>query len=171
MSTMRLIAVLAYSAAVAGAAFKAVKAPRPESQPNPSTISPSLGLAVEVLRSAERFSAAQVGYAGVTPPEVLAWNVILRNEHADSVFRALVVAPGHATQLYALAGLRFLVDVKRTDPEAYRAAVRALGHSREPVWKTVGCIGSQSPLADLVHEVDEGTWTQEFVAGRLLGKH
>ncbi len=172
MPTVRLVALLAYSVAVVALVIPdrdVFRLPVTES----SLADPPLRLrlAAEVLRTAERLQAAQVGYAGMTPVEVLAWRVVLQSEQADSLFRDLLRSGTRPGQLYALAGLRFLVDIHRSDVGAYRSASQRLAQSRERVPTTIGCILSAAPLGSLVHEIDAGAWTDEFLAGRLLGKH
>lgn len=168
MTTVRFLAVLAYSGALVALA-------RPERATAPAGAAPqprsSLALAAQVLGEAEDFSAAQVGYAGVTPPEVLAWRVVLRSDQADSVFRGLIRSGARPAQLYALAGLQFLVQVGKSDSAAYRQAVRRIGRSRELVGTQIGCVGSTMPLDSLVRQIDAGLWTREFIAGRLLRGH
>ena len=46
-------------------------------------------LAVTYLMHSDRFYAASVGYAGVTPPQVLAWQIVFRDPSAVQMFRML----------------------------------------------------------------------------------
>jgi len=121
-----------------------------------------LELAAEVLRTAERFNAAQVGYAGVTPPEALAWRVVMRSQRADSILENIIGTGTRPGQLYALAGLQLV------DSATYKTALRRFTRSDEPVPTMIGCIVSTIPLPTLVKEIDSGLWTRELMVGRLM---
>jgi len=170
MTTARLTISLLYSVAVV--ALVIVPPPGPTIHPQVSG-PPILStvLAAQVLRDASEFSAAQVGFGGFTPPEVLAWRVVLHSDQADSIFQALITTGTPATELYGLAGLQFLLQFRNGDSSFYRAALWRLERSSELVRTQIGCIGSASPMKRLAREVDRGSWTREFLAGRLLGLH
>ena len=172
MNTTRLIAILAYSAAVLLIARPVAYSPSPvpaEQVRKPRTV--QLALAGEVIRGAVAFNAAQVGFAGITPTEVLAWRVILQSPGRDSVFRDLLETATSAGQLYALAGLRYGLYVVGTDSSEYWSASARLSRKSQWVLTTIGCIGSRAPLNELVKQIDSGSWTSEFIAGRLLNHH
>jgi hypothetical protein len=75
----------------------------PESRPpvvppmSPATI--QLDVALEVLARADRFYAAQIGYAGTTPTEVFAWQRLSRSPRSDSLFKALAASASRPTLL------------------------------------------------------------------------
>src|SRR5258708_35096675 len=98
-----------------------------------------VALAAEYLRRSDHFTSASVGYAGITPTEVFAWQVIYRSPGADSVFKTLYRTGSVATQLYALAGLYF------TDSVYYRRNAAALAHRGLEVRLTRGCSVMQEP--------------------------
>jgi hypothetical protein len=137
----------------------------PEARPpvvlpiSPATV--QLDVALEVLARADRFYAAQIGYAGTTPAEVRAWQTLSRSSGADSMFKALAGSANRPTLLYGLAGLY------RTDTRAYRRLAveqRLLGGR---VSTMIGCIGSDRPIEAVLAEMDRGVWTAEFLTGRL----
>ena len=102
---------------------------------------------------------------------MLAWRVILQSPGRDSVFRDLLETATPAGQLYALAGLRYGLYVVGTDSSEYWSASARLSRNSQWVWTTIGCIGSRAPLNELVKQIDSGSWTSEFLAGRLLNHH
>jgi hypothetical protein len=78
---------------------------RPPAVPPISPATVQLDVALEVLARADRFYAAQIGYAGTTPAEVHAWQTLSRSTRADSLFKALAASTNRPTLLYGLAGL------------------------------------------------------------------
>jgi len=173
MNTTRLVAILAYSATVLLIARPAVNAPSPSPMEHPLRKSRilQLSLAAEVLRSAYAFNAAQVGYGGITPTEVLAWRVIVQSPTRDSLFRDLLMTGTLAGQLYALAGLRYDLYVVGSDSSAYWSASARLHRNFQWVPTAIGCIGGSSMQNELAKEIDSGSWTREFITGRLLPHH
>jgi len=119
-------------------------------------------LANAILERAPGFSSVAVGETALTPTEVLAWRVILQSPQADATFKRLLVSASVAGQLYALTGLRL------TDHAYYQQAVKRMRMSGGSVRTTRGCIVSTEHVADLVREIDDGTWTREFLAGRMF---
>src|SRR5437588_5967700 len=128
--------------------------PPPAAQP--------LDLAIAILRSSERFTSAGIGYAGLTPNEVLAWRVVFHSPDADSIFQNLLGNASVAGQLYALAGLRF------NDSNAFAKAAARLRARAGRVQTIRGCIVGSLTVAEAVREIERGDWTREFIAGRLI---
>src|SRR6266566_2054361 len=62
-------------------------------------------MAINILQNAERFSSAGVGYAGITPNEVMAWRVLFFRADADSTFQNLLETATPAGQLFAGVGI------------------------------------------------------------------
>ena len=115
-------------------------------------------LAASVLSHAHQLSSARVGVAGITPPEVLAWRVILFSPGADSVFRALATSASLAGRLYALTGL------KVTNPVSFDKLAAQL-RARGGVVSTVdGCVMATESISDAISEIDRGDWMRSFVA-------
>jgi len=135
---------------------------RHDAQPHVYLPATPIQLAAATLRFAESFDAAQVGFAGITPPEVLAWRIILQNPHRDSIFTTILSDASRPGQLYALAGLYF------TDRAAYYRAARDQRRRGGDISSTIGCIGAQRSVTSIIEEMDKGWWTQEFLAGRLI---
>jgi len=138
----------------------------PQLTPGPKHESPDLkdpmSLASAILERAPGFSSVAVGEAAITPSEVLAWRVILQSPEADATFKRLLASGSVAGRLYALTGLRL------TDHAYYQQAVKRMLMSGGSVRTTRGCIVSTEHVAELVREIDDGTWTSEFLAGRMF---
>src|SRR6266516_85413 len=96
-----------WSFGVIALALRAVPQVRQRERQPVSESSQPLALAVAILRTSDHFTSAGIGYAGVTPNEVLAWRLIFKRPDADSLFQDLLNTATVAGQLYALAGLRF----------------------------------------------------------------
>jgi len=116
-------------------------------------------MAIAILRNADRFSSAGVGYAGITPNEVMAWRVIFFRADADSSFQKLLDTATPAGQLYALAGLRF-----RNDAAFARAAAKFEGR-QDRIQTVRGCIVGTSTVAELVSEIRKGDWVRDYLRG------
>jgi len=168
MTMVRLAVLLGYSYAVTAAVLGRVEPSRVPTQPKPLR-NPPVELAIEVLSASDRLFAAQVGYAGLNPPQVLAWRVLLISPHADSLFSELLDRGTRPGQLYALAGLRWLREFGRLDPKRYSAALQRLesGPRDEMVPTQIGCIGGAQSLRSLLAEVTSGLWGRELLSGRL----
>lgn len=180
MTSVRLASMLAYSAAVlvilpsalrTGLQGRIEQPDRPQrrsEQHNRSAV--QLELAAEVLRNAVAFDAPQIGVAGITPTEVLAWRVVQQGQAHDSIFTNLLATATPAGQLYALAGLRYSLYVVGADSSIYWSASSRLGRSKRFVPTMIGCIESFRPQHELVKEIDTGSWTSEFLVGHLRGE-
>lgn len=137
---------------------QSAKAPLP-----PGDESPPIMLAVKYLMHTDRFYAASVGYAGLTPPQVLAWQVVLHDPHAVQIFKTLSGdLSTNAGRLYGLAGL-YVVD-----RDEYRVMATELRRWGGIVSTMQGCIVSDRSAADIIAEMDQGEWSREFLAGRGL---
>jgi hypothetical protein len=169
MSLVRLAILLGYSYVVTATVLSHVGDSRQPTEQPRVLRSPSVELALEVLGTSDRLYAAQVGYAGLNPPQVLAWRVLLINPRADSLFLDLLDRGTRPGQLYGLAGLRWLREFGRLDPKRYRAALQRLvsGPADEMVPTQIGCIGGAQPLRSLLAEVNSGVWGRELLSGRL----
>ena len=134
-------------------------------QPEPPAVSGGpqpLALAVAMLRTSDHFMSAGIGYAGVTPNEVLAWRVIFNRPDADSIFQDLLSTSTVAGQLYALAGLRF------SNSGAFPKAAARLQGNLGLVQTIRGCIVSTETVAEVVADIRQGDWVRDFIAGRLI---
>lgn len=119
--------------------------------------------AVAYLMHSDRFYAASVGYAGVTPPQVLAWQIVYRAPKAVQMFRALTGDQSTtAGRLYGLAGLYFL------DSAEYHVMATEIGRWGGVVSTVQGCIVTDRPAADIIAEMDRGEWSRAFLVGRGL---
>lgn len=152
---------MVWSYAVLGLLLKS-----PHLAPEPTQASADLSdptaLAGAILEHAPGFSSVAVGEAAITPSEVLAWRVILQSPAADATFKRVLARGSLAGRLYALTGLRL------TDHAYYQQAVKRMLLSGGSVRTTRGCIVSMEHVADLVREIDDGTWSSEFLAGMMV---
>jgi hypothetical protein len=129
----------------------------------PINIQDPLALSVAELKQAESFKAAAVGIAGVTPNEVLAWRVVFSSPERDEIFRDLLANGSPSGRLYALAGLWF------GDANEFVTAAMALRAQGGTVTTVRGCIASTESVGELVHQIEGGSWSREFLtAGRLF---
>jgi len=151
-----------WSFGVIALVLRAVPHPvEPERQVVPGAPHP-LAIAVAILRTSDHFTSAGIGYAGITPNEVLAWRVIFNRPDADSIFEDLLNTATVAGQLYALAGLRF------SNSGAFPKAASGLQGNLGLVQTIHGCIVGTQTVAEVVREIRQGDWVREFVAGRLI---
>lgn len=118
-------------------------------------------LAAATLRQADRLHAAQTGFGGTAPAEVLAWRLLLHAPDADSLFLDLTRAPSRVAQLYGLIGLHV------SNPKLYQSALVRARQDGSSVPTVVGCIVFEQPMADVLAEIDRGIWSREYLTGRL----
>ena len=167
MTTRAVVSLgsLAWSFAVIALVLKSgffdPSTPSPSPSPQP-TGDQRLAMPVDVLTHAEGFYAASVGFAGMTPNEVLAWRAIAQSTDHQALFERLFMSASLPGRLYALAGL-WLGDRAEFDRAARQ--LRANGGS---VRTMRGCIMAEASVASLVAEIEKGNWSREFIMGRLL---
>lgn len=138
-------------------------APAP-SRPQPPLTpprSPALELAITTLRHTPRLYGAQIGSAGITPAEALAWQLVARSPEAAPLFASLTAAPSRAAQLYGLAGL-YLTDRVTYEQEWRRQ--RTLGGT---VSVMIGCRVTEELVATVLSDIAQGYWTAQLLTGRL----
>ena len=139
----------------------ALKAPRPTA---PHDIAPltarvdPLMLAGSILFHAERLNSAAIGYSGITPPEVLAWHVILTSPNADSVFKALVKTASTPGRMYALVGIRL------TDPVAFEKLAASIVSRGGAVPTMDGCVMTTERVSDVVGQIGRGEWVRRLLS-------
>lgn len=120
-------------------------------------------LAVSYLMQTDRFYSASVGIVGATPPQVLAWQIVFRDQNAPKLFAMLAGdANTTAVRLYGLAGL-YLVDKGQ-----YRALAAQLSRRGGVVSAVEGCMVFDRPVVDILAEMDRGNWSRDFLVGREL---
>lgn len=113
--------------------------------------------AMHVLRNASEFAGAAVGYGGTVPTAVVAWLTIVSHPSARNLFQDLLHTGTPAGRMYGLAGLRAI------HIPLFRVHAEPLRRSRAWVNTLFGCIGSTMTTAEIVAELDRGTWIGEFV--------
>jgi len=153
------LASLVWSFGVVALVLRTMPASPQRADTPPALASQPVALAVAILQNADRFSSAGVGYAGLTPNEVMAWRVIFFRADAESTFLNLLETSTPAGQLYALAGLRFGND------KAFERAAGRLEERSDRVQTVRGCIGGASTVAELVAEIRKGDWVRDYVMG------
>ena len=151
-----------WSFGVIALALRAVPQVRESERPPMSEGPQSLAIAVAILRTSDHFTSAGIGYAGITPNEVLAWRVIFNRPDADRIFQDVLNTATVAGQVYALAGLRF------SNSGAFTKAAARLQGNLGLVQTIRGCIVSTQTVAELVEDIRQGDWVREFIAGRLI---
>jgi hypothetical protein len=141
-----------------------LKSPHLTAEPRPASadLSDPTTLASAILERAPRFSSAAVGEGAFIPSEVLAWRVIMQSPAADATFKRVLARGSVAGRLYALTGLRL------TDHASYQLAVKRMLLTGGSVRTTRGCIVSTEHVADLVREIDDGTWSRDFLMAGLV---
>src|SRR2546430_7436308 len=98
------LASLAWSFGVVALVLRHMPAtPQPPVTPILQSSTP-VDMAINILQNAERFSSAGVGYAGITPNEVMAWRVLFFRADADSTFQNLLETATPAGEPFLLAG-------------------------------------------------------------------
>jgi hypothetical protein len=120
----------------------------------------SVALPYAILDRANGFYAAAVGFAALTPDEVLAWRVISHSPRGQATFEDLFRTASVPGKLYALAGLWL------GDRERFHWAAKVLAAQGGTVRTMRGCIMAQEPVARLIKQIEEGTWSREFLMGR-----
>ena len=116
-------------------------------------------LALTILQNAPQFSSASVGFAGITPNEVIAWRLLVFRADAESTLLRLLDTATPAGQLYALAGLRF-----RSTALFAQQAERFKGRL-DQVPTVSGCLGGSATFGELVTQISRGEWVRGFVRG------
>jgi len=149
---------LVFSLAVIAILLKAQPRPAPHDPQPPDATADPVTLAASILFHAGQLSSATAGYSGITPPEVLAWRVIVFSPGADSVFNSLANQASVAGRLYALAG------VKVTDPVAFAKLALALQRRGGVVSTMDGCAMTTERVKDAVAQIDRGDWIRSFLS-------
>lgn len=116
-------------------------------------------LAVSILRNAEQFSSASVGFVGITPNEVIAWRAIAYGEDAENTLVQLVRSASPAGQLYALAGLRFRNEA------AFAREARRFKNRSDQVSVASGCLVGSVSFKEILAQIERGEWIKGFVRG------
>ena len=119
----------------------------------------SVALPYTILDRANGFYAAAIGFAAITPDEVLAWRVISHSPRGQATFEDLFRTASVPGKLYALAGLWL------GDRERFRRAAEVLVAQGGTVRTMRGCIMAQEPVARLIKQIEAGTWSREFLMG------
>ena len=155
------LASLAWSFGVIALVLPRLPLVAPPSEPIALPAASPGDMAVLIQRHAQRFSSAGVGYAGLTPNEVMAWRVIFFRTGGESTFVRLLDDATPAGQLYALAGLRFAF----ANEELFAKAAARLARRTDRVHVIRGCIGFEASVAELVAEIRKGEWVRDYLRG------
>jgi hypothetical protein len=109
-----------------------------------------------LLRSADMFEGAAVGFGGTTPEVVLAFRKILAHPQGDLYFKRLLDEATLPGRLYGLAGVYF------TDQEALAELAPPYLDSNAQVQTFFGCIMGPLSVAELAGRIVDGTLCAEL---------
>lgn len=107
--------------------------------------------AYAVVKKADKFYDAAIGFAGTKPEVVTAFQTLLQQQNADAAFKSLLQEATLPGQLYALCGLWF------TDQAAFKQQIARYSRVKGKVPTMMGCIVSEDPVAELVKSAHPGT--------------
>jgi hypothetical protein len=110
----------------------------------------------QVLKAAETFKGASVGFGGLTPESVHAFRTLLEHPHGNRYFELLLARATLPGQLYGLAGIYI------TDLQSLPAAAQPYVNSGAEVPVIFGCIGGNMPVRDLADRIIDGTLPAEL---------
>lgn len=163
MFVLRVVLV-ALVASACGACSSSPEAPPPATVASPpvAPAAPQTSAeALEVLRAADAFEDAHIGYDGHLSRYVAAFRVVLAGPDAVAAFHSLVERATPAGRLYGAAGLYF------ADPPAYDAALARLAAGGGVVTRRQGCMGREESVATVVR--DPKARRAEIPKGTTLG--
>jgi hypothetical protein len=113
-------------------------------------LSPAARDAFEALKKSERFCDEHVGFAGQTPPEVIALRKLVSEKQAPLRFKELVDTGSTAGKLYALCGLYF------SDYAEFQRKIKPFRTSKAKVTTLMGCSIGTDSVAEIVELRESG---------------
>jgi hypothetical protein len=111
----------------------------------------------ELLKNADKFYGAHIGFGGTTPPVVHAYRDLLDHPEADASFKKLIESATMPGRLYGLAGVYF------TDPSSLPDLSRRFLGSSESVPAFFGCILSDVQVKELAQRIVDGSLPRELL--------
>ena len=109
-----------------------------------------------VLLKERMFEGGAVGYAGITPPAVIALRTLLIEKNAAAAFRSLLTRATLAGQLYALCGLYF------ADPMRLLIEVQPYRALKVRVLTMGGCVIGVETADKIIEQIVDGTWPNDL---------
>ena len=111
----------------------------------------------QLLKNADKFYGAHIGFGGTTPPTVYAYRDLLDHPEADASFKKLIEGATMPGKLYGLAGVYF------TDPSSLPDLSRRFLGSSESVPAFFGCILSDVQVKELAQRIVDGSLPRELL--------
>ena len=111
----------------------------------------------QLLKSADKFYGAHIGFGGTTPPAVHAYRDLLDHPKADASFKKLIESATMPGRLYGLAGVYF------TDPSSLPDLSKRFLGSSEAVPAFFGCILSDLQVKELAQRIVDGSLPRELL--------
>lgn len=116
--------------------------------------------AAAFLKRTHTFAGSGVGVAGVPPPQMAAFQVLMDQPNAGQWFEHIAGTGGVAGRLYALAAFQLL------DPERAFVLGAELRASRDQVNTSFGCIFDSEPVTRVAETVERHSVGESFRASR-----
>jgi len=140
--------------------------PSPEDLDLPSLVGLSDAglLSLKVLAEATHFTGDRVGEGGSAPVQVEAWRILAREPDAAHAFRYLARGCGGSSpgKLFGLCGLWLKDRVAFLDE--FAALKEDCGDATVPTF--FGCLLGETPVADLLPAIEDGTFPRMFLGAR-----
>jgi hypothetical protein len=111
----------------------------------------------ELLKNADKFYGAHIGFGGITPPTVYAFRDLLDHPKADDSFKKLIESAMMPGKLYGLAGVYF------TDPSSLPGLSQQFLESSETVPTLFGCILCDVEVKELAQRIVDGSLPNELL--------
>lgn len=129
-----------------------------EGLPSLSGLSDAGLLALKLLAETPRFTDVAVGEGGETPLAVEAWRILDREKDGLAAFRYLAHRDALPAKLFGLCGLWL------RDRAAFQGDVGDLREAGDDatVATHFGCILDETPLAEVLAKIDDGTYPKAF---------
>jgi hypothetical protein len=105
----------------------------------------------KILKNADKFYGAHIGFGGITPPTVHAFRNLLDHPKANDGFKKLIENATMPGRLYGLAGVYF------TDPSSLADLSQEFLGSSELVQALFGCILSDMEVKELAQRIVDGS--------------
>lgn len=106
-------------------------------------------LAYDTLQKATVFPiSGYIGFAAQTPPEIVAFQLIIKSRYADSLFKRLLLQKNITPRLIGLCGVFY------TDPTAFIREGKRIKEKGETLRVMDGCMVFDVPARDLIGPIE-----------------
>ncbi|MBS2014180.1 MAG: hypothetical protein JST00_14925 [Deltaproteobacteria bacterium] len=174
--SIRRFALLLSCALLGAACSRSVDGPsRPPAEPSARDVPAAPGStseALSMLRTANAFEDAHIGYGAQLSRYVAAFRIVLADPGAKEAFHSLVKDATPAGRLYGVSGLYF------ADPAAFDAALAEVAKLSGRVQTQHGCMIEHEEIASVVRatgepriEVAEGQTLRDAILARRGDPH